>query len=223
MHAFLIVGKTEQDRLEEIAKRIKGYAISSWDTIALTDAPTIGIDEIREFERALRLSPRASGAKAGVLTHIERLTVPAQNALLKTLEEPPPHTYLLAETATPLSLLPTILSRFALIRLGADVSSQPSDTITATLVTQLWTASAGKRLHIVDTLLTSVEEPTACVSSLIAVTRQMLLDDYNHPNVTRIPPQKLAHFLRVLLAAQSQLSVNVNPRLTIDNAVLQFV
>ena len=101
MHAFLIVGKNHETRNSEIEKRLATFKISPWDTIRLSEESRIGIAEIRDFERELSLTPRNSPAKAGVLTAIDRLTPEAQNALLKTLEEPPPNTYIFAETDYP--------------------------------------------------------------------------------------------------------------------------
>ena len=60
-----------------------------------------------------------SGAyrKFGVIEDADRMGVEAQNALLKTLEEPPPETTLILETANPGALLPTTRSRCQLLEL----------------------------------------------------------------------------------------------------------
>ncbi len=76
-----------------------------------------GIDEIRALIAAAALQPQEGQYSIFVLPHAERLTAEAANALLKTLEEPAPHTLLLL-TATDEQLLPnTIVSRCQILPL----------------------------------------------------------------------------------------------------------
>ncbi len=75
------------------------------------------IDQIRELQSFLMLSPYEAPYKVGLLLNFERATVQAQNALLKTLEEAPPRARILITADSGESLLPTILSRCELLRL----------------------------------------------------------------------------------------------------------
>ncbi|HLZ60577.1 MAG TPA: hypothetical protein VKR06_26835, partial [Ktedonosporobacter sp.] len=71
----------------------------------------LSIDNIRELLRAAMLQPQEGHFSIFLLPNAELLTLEAANALLKTLEEPAPHTILLL-TATDEQLLPqTIVSR----------------------------------------------------------------------------------------------------------------
>lgn len=72
---------------------------------------TIVVDAMREFDNRLSLSTDAARPKVGVIAEAECMGNEAQNAFLKTLEEPPPHTVLLLYTTQPRLLLPTIRSR----------------------------------------------------------------------------------------------------------------
>lgn len=219
MHAFLIIGADWEGRMGEITKRITAWKISSWDTITLPDSPTIGIADIREFERYLRLTPQNSPAKAGVIPAIDRLTQEAQNALLKTLEEPPPHTYILAETATEEALLPTILSRFSRVQLGASSPTASDEKITPQFIEQLFSGSPGKRMQLVDPFIATREDAGALVTNLILTARQMMLGT----SASGISSRKLASFIMSLLRAQSHLAVNVNQKLVIDAVVVHLV
>jgi DNA polymerase-3 subunit delta' len=71
----------------------------------------VKIDQIRELQRTLSLTPNESRYKVGILTHFERATHNAANALLKTLEEPPPYAHLILLATSSDLLLPTIVSR----------------------------------------------------------------------------------------------------------------
>jgi DNA polymerase-3 subunit delta' len=84
----------------------------------------IRIEQIRDVILA-QMSQTAyeGGWRAAVLVGAERMTEAAQNALLKTLEEPPPRTVLILLSDDSSQLLPTILSRCQRIRLtGPDLS-----------------------------------------------------------------------------------------------------
>lgn len=71
----------------------------------------ISVDQVREVVEFLTLSAHQGGWRAVVLQPAEALGVAAANALLKTLEEPPPRTVFLLVSHQPRRLLPTILSR----------------------------------------------------------------------------------------------------------------
>ena len=75
-------------------------------------ARQIRVDEqIRPLIEFMGLTSYAGGWKAGVILFADRLSPGAQNALLKTLEEPPPRSLLLLVTDSPAALLPTTRSR----------------------------------------------------------------------------------------------------------------
>ena len=71
----------------------------------------ISVDQVREVVEFLTLSAHQGGWRAVVLQPAEALGVAAANALLKTLEEPPPRTVFLLVSHQPRRLLPTVLSR----------------------------------------------------------------------------------------------------------------
>ena len=69
------------------------------------------IDQVREVQRQAALSPMEARYKVFILRQIERATAPAANALLKTLEEPPPHVVLFLTLTQGEQTLPTVASR----------------------------------------------------------------------------------------------------------------
>ncbi len=70
-----------------------------------------GIDAIRELTEAVRYQPAVLRKKVYVIDEVHMLTTEAFNALLKTLEEPPPHVTFVLATTEPHKLPNTILSR----------------------------------------------------------------------------------------------------------------
>ncbi len=72
---------------------------------------TLKIETVRELQRELSLSPVEGKYRVTVLSNFERATISAANALLKTLEEPPPQVVIILTAVDPSTLLPTIVSR----------------------------------------------------------------------------------------------------------------
>lgn len=75
------------------------------------------IEQVRELEAELPLTPLEGRFKVRVLAGFESATREAQNALLKTLEEPPGHALLFLTATDQDSLVPTIVSRCQTLRL----------------------------------------------------------------------------------------------------------
>lgn len=71
----------------------------------------IGVDRVREVKRFAQLQPLRGTAKVVIIDDAHMLTVAAQNALLKTLEEPPDRSFVILVANNPDALLPTVRSR----------------------------------------------------------------------------------------------------------------
>lgn len=87
-------------------------------------ATTISVEQIRTLPGFINVSSHRGGAKAIVVHPAEVLNVNAANALLKSLEEPPPRTYFLLVSHRPHHLLPTIRSRCCEVGLRAPAREQ---------------------------------------------------------------------------------------------------
>jgi DNA polymerase-3 subunit gamma/tau len=83
----------------------------SLDLIEIDAASNRGIDEIRDLRERVNFSPSECRYKVYVIDEVHMLTNEAFNALLKTLEEPPPHVIFILCTTEPHRLPDTVLSR----------------------------------------------------------------------------------------------------------------
>lgn len=81
------------------------------DLIEIDAASNRGIDEIRDIREKVGFRPNEGRFKVYVLDEAHMLTEPAFNALLKTLEEPPPHVIFVLVTTDPHKIPATIASR----------------------------------------------------------------------------------------------------------------
>ena len=81
------------------------------DIIEIDAASNRGIDEIRELRERTNYAPSQARYKVYIIDEVHMLTKEAANALLKTLEEPPPQVIFILATTEAHKVLPTILSR----------------------------------------------------------------------------------------------------------------
>lgn len=83
----------------------------SLDVIEIDGASNRGIEEIRALRENVKFSPSHGKYKIYIIDEVHMLTTEAFNALLKTLEEPPPHAKFIFATTHPRKILSTIMSR----------------------------------------------------------------------------------------------------------------
>jgi DNA polymerase-3 subunit delta' len=103
--------------------------------IVESEGGTLKIDQIRGLQQMLALRPYEARYRVALLRRFHEARPTAQDALLKTLEEPSPNTVLILTANTADSLLPTIISRCQPLHLRP----LPIDTVRAALE-QVWNA-----------------------------------------------------------------------------------
>ena len=81
------------------------------DVIELDAASNNSVDDIRDLREKAGLASMRGGSRVWILDEAHMLSRAAANALLKTLEEPPPHLIFVLATTEPEKLPPTVLSR----------------------------------------------------------------------------------------------------------------
>ncbi|MCB1232443.1 MAG: hypothetical protein KDN19_19500 [Verrucomicrobiae bacterium] len=138
-HAYLISGPMGAGKLalaERIIRLVNGHSdeVSGIEslrggTVTLvrpeSKSRRISIDAIREAEHTLQMSAERGVTKFAVILDCDRMGKEAENAFLKTLEEPPKASMLLMVTAQPELMLDTILSRCIKIDLMAPPEGVP--------------------------------------------------------------------------------------------------
>tara|TARA_B100000242_G_scaffold168548_1_gene120523 strand:- start:258 stop:1922 length:1665 start_codon:yes stop_codon:yes gene_type:complete len=109
------VGKTTCARIyaREINKefiRLENYDYT-FNIFELDAASNRKIDDIRDLLEKVKIPPQLGKYKVYIIDEVHMLTKEAENAFLKTLEEPPPHIVFILATTEKNKILPTILSR----------------------------------------------------------------------------------------------------------------
>ena len=91
------------------------------DVIEIDAASNTGVDDIRALREKVNYAPNQAQYKVYIIDEVHMLSTSASNALLKTLEEPPPYVIFVLATTEAHKILPTIVSRcqrFDFRRLG---------------------------------------------------------------------------------------------------------
>ena len=238
MHAFFVTGGTPETRLAWITKTLDDKNVSSFDRVVLkNEENSIGVADVREFTKKLSLAPYHGLNLAGIIQDAHKLTTEAQNALLKTLEEPAPKSIIFLETVSADVLLPTIASRCQTVSLTSiEPTSEDLQTITVQLE-KIMQSSIGERIKLIDAIAIDRDASKEWVENAISATRLVLLQEY----ISVIPAKSLSsiqsgtgihqdgspigsgmttQLIRKLLHAQKQLSSNVTPKLVLDEVFI---
>lgn len=96
-------------------------------TLDLGEDKEIPVDEVRALRSDAFIKPFEAAQKVYIISHAQNLNKHGQNALLTILEEPPPYCRFILTASSSGSLLPTVLSRCAVLRSGADEASCPEE------------------------------------------------------------------------------------------------
>lgn len=110
-HTFLLTGGTGCGKTTVGRIILKRLGCTGSDLIEVDSGQFRGIDTVREIRSQSHFKAREGSNRGWLLDEIHQATKDAQNALLKLLEDPPPHVYLVLCTTEPQKLLSTIKGR----------------------------------------------------------------------------------------------------------------
>ena len=159
------------------------------DLIEIDAASNNSVDDVRELRDKVGFRPSEGRYKIYIVDEVHMLSTSAFNALLKTLEEPPPHTRFILATTEPHKIPATVLSRCQRF----DFRRIPAPEIAGHL--QHIVAAEGFRAEP-DALLAIARSAQGCMRDAISLLDQML--SYGSTTVT------LAQVQQVLGAANAQ-------------------
>lgn len=225
MQTFLITGATEQER-EEKTKSLIDSSTSKFD-IAIYEGDTIGIKDVRNIIRSLFLKPVSSPKKAVVLYEAQDLSIDAQNALLKTLEEPPENTVIILTAQDSELLLPTIVSRCQIIKLTTEnlKLTTENQSLIISHLSLITKGNVAELLKLAQDVSKSKDEAITWLEKMILSLRQKLIeatiDSFSNNNNSTI-----VSLLNYSIAFQKTHTIlkttNANLRLTLENLLLNI-
>lgn len=89
-----------------------------------TDKSTIGVEEVRKLSQFFEKTAHIGHLKTALIIQADLMTISAANALLKTLEEPTPNSFIILTTECAETLLPTVISRCQQIKIRPPVGEK---------------------------------------------------------------------------------------------------
>ena len=228
-HSFLLSGKNNE-KLDDYCRKIcEENKIDPIDIQTIESEGSVGIEQVRILQKQIFLKPFRGKKKACIIKRADTLTVEAQNALLKLLEEPPEHTIIVLLTENHLSLLPTILSRCKVIEVSAPDKKLESDEL-STFNFQLSTLIAGglgTRLKLAQDVAKNKDELLLWLEKMIFLVRQELVASHfvsgNSDKNSELSTSQYVSLLKSFQRTHTILkTTNANPRLTLENLFLNI-
>lgn len=218
MTSIIITASKKSLADEKITELYNQYQITLFDRTIIDIPTTIGIEEIRLIQQKIYFKPLQGQQKAIVIYNAHTLTIEAQNAFLKTLEEPPPYTYIIMVANTTEVFLPTILSRCSIIAIEEEKESlteKETSDIQNTFV-KITENDIGQKLFYAQTIGEKQENALVWLGKAIQFSRLQLLDDEDSQNQF--------YYLSLLEQLQETYKIikttNVNPRFALENLFL---
>lgn len=215
MHSFIIVSKNKETALDFANSECKKNQIDKFDVALFTFQKAIGIEDIRNFQKKIYLKPIKSKEKAITIEAYNGITISAQNALLKILEEPPFNTIIYITIQNKNLLLPTILSRCKIIEFK-DKSfelSQQETTDYLNILISLPQKPIGEKLLLAQDVTKNKGDAVRWLEKMIIVTRQQLLE-------TQSKKLSTSQYLNILKSLQNTHTIlsttNANQRLALE-------
>jgi len=179
MATFIILSNNQSLLDKYVVEFCRKHDIDTLDIVALqTETASIGIEDIRRLQQKLFLKPLKSQQKLIIIPDAQKLTVEAQNSLLKTLEEPPEATFIFLTSANVESFLPTIISRCQIVTLESKQTELTSEdeVIYETIFAQLFASGVGEKLALAQKVGDKKDEVVMWLEKAILILRMRMLD-----------------------------------------------
>ncbi len=223
MTSFIVASKDKKKKSIYVQDFLQNEKIDKFDVTLIgiessKNQNSIGIDEIKNLQIKIFLKPIRSEKKAIVIDDGDFLTIEAQNALLKVLEEPPGHTIIILNVENIENLLPTIISRCQIVTLQSDgvrFTDEEKKEIQE-LVANFSTTKVGERLKLAEDLAKDKDKAIDVVGKLILMLREKMIEK-NFDASQEIKQIKSFQQLYFILK-----TTNVNPRFAIENTLLNI-
>ncbi|MDR0838191.1 MAG: hypothetical protein LBN99_00950 [Oscillospiraceae bacterium] len=169
------------------------------------------VDQIRDAVFASSVAPNEAEFSVIVVENAHAMNINAQNALLKTLEEPPRHVKLILVTSEPGALLPTVRSRCVLVDSGETGDAVPERI--RELAERYLDALARGDTALCEFSFELDDTDKADFALFLPEARRLaaaLLRKYAETGASPVPPRTLSRIAELTREAETYLEQNVN-------------
>lgn len=208
---YLLVSPEITTRKAEAEKILteNDFSLTHPDLLWFSEEEKLGIEQARKIQQFLSLKPFQGSLKTVVIIKAEDLTLDAQNALLKTLEEPPGNCLIILGVASEEQLLPTIISRCNVVH-QTDAKNKGIPQKDQKEIEKLLSEDIEKRFQFIEKL----ENREEFLLNLVSFFRHKLQEKSSQKNIH--------HFLKNLVEAEKWAKQNVNIRAILEYLMLKM-
>ena len=186
------------------------------DIIEIDGASNRGIDEIRDLREQLRYLPSGGRYKIYIIDEVHMLTKEAFNALLKTLEEPPPHVVFVFAT-TELEKIPlTIISRCQRFEFKRVSLAGISEQLAAITQSESITISPASLAHIARAAEGSLRDGQSLLDQVVAFCGTEIQDDDVRQLLGHVGSEPLVACLDALFRQDAETALHTVGRLQME-------
>ena len=186
------------------------------DIIEIDGASNRGIDEIRDLREQLRYLPSGGRYKIYIIDEVHMLTKEAFNALLKTLEEPPPHVVFVFAT-TELEKIPlTIISRCQRFEFKRVSLAGISEQLAAITQSEGITISPASLAHIARAAEGSLRDGQSLLDQVVAFCGTEIQDDDVRQLLGHVGSEPLVACLDALFRQDAETALRTVGRLQME-------
>lgn len=214
MPSHLIIGSLQEAK--KIANNLTRQKIIAGPDCYIDDLEeeNLKISQVREIKHFLTRKPYQSNFMVVFLPEAHRLTIPAQNALLKTLEEPPEHAFVILTTPYEDRLLPTITSRCYMHYIKTEKSPLAKTNTFENITNQLKAKSVGEKI-------TLSQEYTHPKTKSLSLCKEAI--DFYRDKLYQSAQKKYADNAQLAQQTLDRIERNVDPRLSIEHLFLELL
>ena len=173
---------------------------NSVDVIEIDGASNNGVDHVREIREGAKFLPSAGNRKVYIIDEVHMLSTAAFNALLKTLEEPPPHVLFIMATTEPHKIPATILSRCQRFDLRRVSQSQIQDRLLEVLKSEGLDAEPGALALIARAAEGGLRDALSLLDQVIAFSGTKITIQSVRESIGLIESQLVMAILKHVLA-----------------------
>jgi len=212
LHAILIISPDALQALTLAKKLSQNDLAPQPDVLTIAAEPSISIQKIKTLTKFLSHKPYQNDQKIVFIPQADQLTLPAQNALLKTLEEPPAHSLIILVSPHQNQLLPTIISRCEIHRLIPDSSlNSQFITLQKNIYSTIASQSIGQKINFISQYSASKIAALEFCQNQLKYLRFLMLTKNQFV---------LLPTIKALTQTISRLNQNLNPKLVLENLIL---
>lgn len=197
----------------------------------------ITIERVRDLSYALQMKPVLGDKKIVWIEQADTMGIPAQNALLKTLEEPAPYAILIMTTANSKRMLQTIRSRARRVYLGGPKESDAIDyKKLADILVDVGNGDVNRAFSVFSFFQEYQENKEELIGAVEYLLKEILLfktmnvrKNVEHPwlvdkaNASRMSPGHIVRVLDICRYVRDGLGRNINFQLSMERIMIEML